>query len=107
VKVGPRHARGAPGFPIRFPYAQLSDGVLGPGEPDLALARQRGIGERRLLGEGSLPLRELPATLPPGIPLSVELPMPRTMRAPAGEWARIALQNARDFLAGLEHSGPG
>jgi len=52
------------GFPIRFPYAQLSDGVLGPGEPDLALARQRGIGERRLLGEGSLPLRELLAALP-------------------------------------------
>jgi len=85
-----------------FPYAQLSDGVLGPGEPDLAIARQRGVGERRMLGEGSLPLRELLAALPAGSPLSVELPMPKTLHLSARAWAKVALDDARRFLASID-----
>jgi len=50
-------------------------------------------------GEGTLPLRELLAALPPDIPLSVELPIslaPQGTRA--HEWAKTTLAATRRFL---------
>ena len=71
--------------PKYFPYAQISDGVLEPGEPNPALFGKLGLGTRKMPGEGTLPLRELLAALPHDIPLSVELPH---SLAPKGTSAR-------------------
>jgi sugar phosphate isomerase/epimerase len=82
-----------------FPYAQISDGVLEPGEPNPALFGKLSLGTRAMPGEGTLPLRELLAALPPNIPLSVELPI---SLAPQGttphEWAKTTLARTRRFL---------
>jgi sugar phosphate isomerase/epimerase len=86
-----------------LPYAQLSDGLLGPGEPNLEIARKNGASERRLMGEGVLPLREILDALPPGIPLSLELPPPSGANIPAGEWAKRVAGSARRFLANYRH----
>jgi len=86
--------------PKYFPYAQMSDGVLAPGEPNPALFGKLGFGTRHLPGEGTLPLRELLAALPADIPLSVELPI--SLAAPgtsAHDWARITLESTRRCLA--------
>ena len=65
--------------PRLFPYAQISDGVLGP-------------------GDGTLPLRQILDALPASLPLSVEVPMPKTVRLPAREWARATAESTRRFL---------
>jgi hypothetical protein len=58
-----------------------------------------GMGQRKLPGEGTLPLRELLAALPKDIPLSVELPH---SLAPAGtsprDWATMTLQSVRSYV---------
>jgi sugar phosphate isomerase/epimerase len=87
--------------PKYFPYAQISDGVLEPGEPNPALFGKLGLGRRKMPGEGTLPLRELLAALPRDVPLSVELPI---SLAPDGtsahQWAKITAERTRAFLAG-------
>ena len=86
--------------PRFFPYAQISDGVLEPGEPNPDLFGKLGMGTRLMPGEGTLPLRELLAALPKDVPLSVELPH---ALAPAGTsargWAKTTLEKTREFLA--------
>jgi len=86
--------------PKYFPYAQMSDGILEPGEPNPALFGKLGMGTRKMPGEGTLPLRELLAALPADIPLSVELPI---SLSPAGTdvraWAKTTLEKTRAFLA--------
>jgi sugar phosphate isomerase/epimerase len=86
--------------PKYFPYAQMSDGVLDPGEPDPARFGKLGLGTRAMPGAGMLPLRDLLAALPRDIPLSVELPH---ALAPQGtsarDWARMTLESTRKFLA--------
>ena len=84
--------------PRLFPYAQISDGVLGPGEPDLTKLGRMSPNQRRLPGEGRLPLRDILDALPPGLPLSVELPMPTTARLSAREWAKTTAASTRRFL---------
>jgi sugar phosphate isomerase/epimerase len=83
-----------------FPYAQISDGILEPGEPDPTRFGKLGLGTRAMPGEGNLPLREVIDALPKDIPLSVELPH---ALAPAGtsahDWARTTLERTRRFLA--------
>ena len=82
-------------------YAQLSDGVLAPGEPDLTLLGRMPLGQRRLPGEGLLPLREILAALPRDIPLSVEVLQPKTgthAGLSAREWAKRTLDASRTFL---------
>ena len=84
-----------------FPYAQLSDGVLGPGEPDLAQLGRMPLGQRSLPGNGSLPLREILAALPRDIPLSVEVLQPKIgahSQLNAREWAKLTLDASRTFL---------
>jgi sugar phosphate isomerase/epimerase len=82
-----------------LPYVQFSDGILSPGEPDLALAKALGVGIRRLPGEGTLPLNAFLAALPPGIPLSVEISTPQATAMPANAWASLVLEHTRAALA--------
>jgi sugar phosphate isomerase/epimerase len=84
-----------------FPYAQITDGVLGPGEPDPARLGQLGPAERRMLGDGVVPLGAILAALPPGLPLSVELPAPPGVTMSARDWAAHALAETRRYLAGI------
>jgi sugar phosphate isomerase/epimerase len=84
--------------PRLFPYAQISDGVLGPGEPDLSKLGRMSPNERRMPGDGTVPLRQILDALPAGLPLSVEIPMPKTVRLPAREWARATAESTRRFL---------
>jgi sugar phosphate isomerase/epimerase len=86
--------------PGLFPYAQITDGVLGPGEPDPARLGRMGPNERRLLGEGVVPVAAILDALPPDLPLSVELPPARGTRPSAAEWAKATAANVRGFLAG-------
>jgi len=84
-----------------FPYAQLSDGILEPGEPNPALFGKLGMGTRKMPGEGTLPLREVITALPRDLPLSIELPH---SLAPAGTsahaWAKMTADRTRHYLAG-------
>jgi len=82
--------------PRLFPYAQISDGVLGPGE--LSKLGRMSPNERRMPGDGTLPLRQILDALPASLPLSVEVPTPKTVRLPAREWARATAESTRRFL---------
>jgi sugar phosphate isomerase/epimerase len=83
----PSHLAGVETSLLR--YAQICDAA--PGMPALApdLIREARTG-RLLPGEGVLPLRELVAALPAGIPLAVEAPVSSLARLPAVERARRA-----------------
>jgi sugar phosphate isomerase/epimerase len=81
--------------PIHFPYAQMSDGVLAPGEPNLALAKRIGLGQRRMPGDGTLPLREIFAALPDDINISIEVIMDRDPSISPVAWAREGLQKTK------------
>src|SRR5690348_12478389 len=72
-------------------YAQICDAVAEmPAPTDTpALIREARTG-RLLPGEGALPLRELVAALPAGIPLAIEAPVRATAALPALERARRA-----------------
>jgi sugar phosphate isomerase/epimerase len=82
-----------------FPYAQISDGKLEPGEPNPALFGKLGLGTRLMPGEGTLPLRALLAALPRDVPLSVELPHALSPNTSAREWAKITADRTRAYLA--------
>ncbi len=86
--------------PKRFPYAQMSDGVLAAGEPSLEIAKRIGVGTRRMPGDGTLPLREIFDALPADLPISIEVIMDRPSEISSLHWATTALQRTRDFLAG-------
>jgi len=82
-----------------FPYAQISDGLLEPGEPNPALFGKLGLGQRKMPGEGTLPLRELLAALPKDVPLSVELPHSLSGKGTsARDWAKTTLESTRRYL---------
>ena len=94
--------------PKLFPYTQINDGVLFPGEPNPAHFGKMRQGERRMLGRGDVDLVALLDALPAGLPLSVEIPISlgAGLRDVAvrpytpAEWAKVALDDTRDFLAG-------
>jgi sugar phosphate isomerase/epimerase len=92
--------------PARFPFAQLTDGYLDPGPFDPAMVGHMGPNRRAMLGEGDLPLAEILDALPHGIPLSVETPISigidKGLAPDAATWAKISLENAREFLAAYE-----
>ncbi|MGM9427598.1 sugar phosphate isomerase/epimerase family protein [Hydrogenophaga sp. MI9] len=85
--------------PAYFRYAQLCDAPAErPGDMDTLLFQARA--ERQIPGDGGLPLRSLLAGLPPGIALSLEVPMQSlARRLDAGERARRLLERTRSFLA--------
>lgn len=86
-----------------FPYAQISDGVRNADDATATLGRF-GPNQRRMLGEGEVPVAELLHAMPPDIPLSVELPMLKGMTHSAPEWAAITLANVREYL--VRHPRP-
>ena len=86
--------------PAHFPYAQMSDGVLAPGEPSLALAKKIGVGQRRMPGDGTLPLRDIFDALPANIDISIEVIMDRDPGVTATAWAKEGLDKTRAFFAG-------
>ena len=77
--------------PSRFRYAQICDAVVDmPAPTDTpGLIREARTG-RLLPGEGALPLAELVAALPAGLPLAIEAPCRATADLPAVERARRA-----------------
>ena len=84
--------------PRLVPYVQLCDGLLEPGEPDPD-GLGRAAPERRCMpGEGMLPLRDILAAVPAGIPISVEVPKENDAIAPV-DWAKRAAAKSRAFLA--------
>jgi sugar phosphate isomerase/epimerase len=95
-----------------FPYTQLNDGVLFPGEPNPADFGKMRQGQRKMLGEGDVPLYDYLDALPADLPLSVEIPIElgaglRDVKAKPyspREWAVVALKCSRDFMAGY-HAG--
>jgi sugar phosphate isomerase/epimerase len=85
-----------------LPYIQFSDGMLAQGEPDLAVARRIGVGERRLPGRGMLPLADLLDVVPDNLPLSVEVPRPAGASMTDVAWARTVIEETRQFI-GTRH----
>jgi sugar phosphate isomerase/epimerase len=112
TRTGGRPADLAALDPKLFPYTQINDGVLFPGEPNPAQFGKMPQGERRMLGEGDVDMRGILDALPNDLPLSVEIPISlgptlrdiRTRPYTPGEWAKVALGNTRDFLAGYERT---
>jgi sugar phosphate isomerase/epimerase len=80
-----------------LPYAQITDGIIGPDEPNPALLGRMGPNQRCLLGEGMVPLDDILDALPPGLPLSIELP-PIDRAIGAAQWAKLVLEDAQRFL---------
>jgi sugar phosphate isomerase/epimerase len=79
--------------PALFRYAQICDAtpdIPGPTDTE-ALIREARTG-RLLPGEGALPLAELVAALPAGLPLAVEAPCRATAELPAIDRAKRAYQ---------------
>jgi sugar phosphate isomerase/epimerase len=87
--------------PVLLPYAQFCDAPeVGPTAEDPAGIIREAIDGRLQAGEGGLPLGELLAALPAGIPLSVEL-RSKALRdnwPDAVERARVTAQATRAFL---------
>lgn len=81
-----------------FPYAQMSDGVLAPGEPDLKLARKLGAAVRRMPGDGVLPLRAIFDALPADIDISIEVIMERDPAISPLAWAKEGLDRTKAFF---------
>ncbi|WP_426955539.1 sugar phosphate isomerase/epimerase family protein [Muricoccus radiodurans] len=82
--------------PDLLPYAQFCDAPLA--SPPMTERRAEAIGGRLLPGDGELPLAELVAALPPGIPLTVEAPV-RTMAAlPPADRAKRAMASMQTLL---------
>jgi sugar phosphate isomerase/epimerase len=72
--------------------------VLAPGEPNLALAKKIGLGQRRMPGDGTLPLREIFMALPADINISIEVIMDRDPSISPIAWAREGLQKTKAFF---------
>jgi sugar phosphate isomerase/epimerase len=86
--------------PRLLPYAQITDGVIGADEPNPALLGRMSPNQRRLLGEGNVPLGEILSALPPEVPLSIELPPPEGGYDPMA-WATRVRTNVESYLAWL------
>ena len=85
--------------PERLPYVQLCDVPAGP-PADMAGIIAEARGERRFPGEGGVDLARLLRALPPGAPLSLEIPTHRLARTVgAVERARRALAATQALLS--------
>lgn len=109
VLIDALHFSRSGGLPAHVPqaapsllrYAQICDAVAEmPAPTDTpALIREARTG-RLLPGEGALPLHELVAALPAGIPLAIEAPVRATAGLPALERARRAHEALTALLQG-------
>lgn len=91
----------SPVDPALLRYIQLCDApVTSPATVQALRAEART--DRRLPGEGELPLRPLLDRMPPGIPISVEAPTLVLRGLPYDEQATIIAATTRRFLAEKE-----
>lgn len=84
-------------------YAQLCDAPgRGPDPRDSAAILDEAVDGRMFLGEGGLPLRELVAVLPAGLPFAIEQRsrMLRIAYPDLNQRARAVLERSRAFLEG-------
>ena len=91
----------------RLPYAQFCDApAQGPLVTDAEGILREALDERLQTGEGQLPLTQLLAALPAGVPLSIELRSKalRDRWADPGERALATAQATRRFLTAVGHS---
>jgi sugar phosphate isomerase/epimerase len=79
--------------PALFPYLQLTDGFIDPGN---------GPNRRCLMGEGAVPMREILAALPKGLALSVEFPITMQNRLGPMDWAKRVADTSRRYLESIE-----
>jgi sugar phosphate isomerase/epimerase len=87
--------------PAIFRYAQICDATAEmPAPTDTPGLIREARGGRLLPGEGALPLAELVAALPAGLPLAIEAPIRATAHLPAAERARRAYEAMSALLAG-------
>ena len=91
--------------PKLLPYGQLSDGLVHADEPAPSASMRPNV--RRLMGEGSVPVAEIVAAMPPALTYSLELPLELSTALPgaggrvmtAAAWAKFVLAHARKFLS--------
>jgi sugar phosphate isomerase/epimerase len=96
--------------PALLPYGQLSDGVVHADETAPSSAMRPNI--RRLMGEGSVPVGDIVAAMPAGLPYSLELPLELSAALPeaggrimsSNAWAKYVLAHAKAFLGSLPKS---
>lgn len=88
--------------PSRMRYAQLCD-VIGPRPDDMAETLRQARQERRFPGEGDCDLIGLLRALPPGLPLSLEIPTHRLLEqgVSALKRAQLAIDHTRRVLERL------
>ena len=87
--------------PALLPYAQICDASTEPADTSRAGLFSDARNERRLLGDGALPVRKFLAALPAGVPLSLEI-RSRQLRErypDAAERAARVHANASGYLA--------
>ena len=84
--------------PKLMPYAQITDGLILPGEPNPAMLGRMPPNQRRLMGEGVVPVADILDALPVGLPLSIEIPPPENSTVGEPEWAAVVLRNVRAYL---------
>jgi sugar phosphate isomerase/epimerase len=117
VLVDPLHLRRSGGSPSQvltlarsrpelLPYAQLCDAPLGAPEDGPRGLYREAVRDRRLPGDGELPLRELLAALPAGVPLSVETPVESLPALPGRERVAGIAQAVRTWLSDGERRAP-
>ena len=91
----------APGLaqvdPALLPYAQITDGMILPGEPNPAMLGRMPPNERRLMGDGMVPVADILDALPAGLPLSVEFPPPDATTDERA-WAALVHGNVQAWL---------
>jgi sugar phosphate isomerase/epimerase len=83
--------------PALLPYAQITDGMILPGEPNPAVLGRMPPNQRRLMGKGMVPVADILDALPPGVPLSVEFPPPDATTDERA-WAALVHGNVRAWL---------
>jgi sugar phosphate isomerase/epimerase len=98
VRAGDAAADLKPVDPKLLPYAQITDGLILPGEPNPAMLGRMPPNQRRLMGEGVVPVADILDALPAGLPLSIEIPPPENSPIGEPEWAAVVLRNVRAYL---------
>lgn len=83
-----------------MPYAQLCDG-LAHSPASIEERRREARTDRRLPGEGELPIASLLRALPDGVPLSIEAPTLKLRDLPFNEQGKIVGEASRRFLDSL------
>jgi sugar phosphate isomerase/epimerase len=91
--------------PALIGYVQLSDAPRIPSEPDYL---KEATFERMVPGEGDMPLRDYLDALPPGLTISLEVPMRSQAEAGIGPEIRLrrCVEAARRLLAEVEAADP-